>query len=136
MRCDDRAFGLASAYCRSQGRIAQMMPAESRAATTRATIEGSNWGTAILSHAADYSGTSIGAAPWAAFSALKIQTRPPNAPTRKVTAPYNSEMFTPSLGNSPAYPNASPMVASRTPQPAIEIGSMVISMTGGTSWKI
>ena len=28
------------------------------------------------------------------------------------------------------------MVASRTPQPAIEIGSMVISMTGGTSWKI
>src|SRR6476620_3133872 len=27
------------------------------------------------------------------------------------------------------------MVASRTPQPAIEIGSIVISMTGGTSWK-
>jgi len=28
-----------------------------------------------------------------------------------------------------------PMVASRTPQPAIEIGSMVISITGGISWK-
>ena len=28
------------------------------------------------------------------------------------------------------------MVASRTPQPAIEIGSIVISITGGTSWNI
>ena len=53
----------------------------------------------------------------------------------KDTAPKSSEMLTPSLAISPAYPNASPMVASRTPQPAIEIGSMVISMTGGTSWK-
>jgi len=27
------------------------------------------------------------------------------------------------------------MVASRTPQPAIDIGSIVISITGGTNWK-
>ena len=51
----------------------------------------------------------------------------------KDTAPNNSETFTLSFVISPAYPNASPMVASRTPQPAIEIGSIVISMTGGTS---
>src|SRR6476620_11443936 len=80
-----------------------------------------------------YSGTWIGADPCAAFSALKIQTSPPNAPTRKDTAPNSSETLTPSLDISPAYPNARPMVASRTPQPAIEIGSIVISITGGTS---
>ena len=80
-------------------------------------------------------GTSIGAAPLAAFSALKIHTSPPNAPTMKDTAPNSSETFTPSLVTNPAYPKASPIVASRTPQPAIEIGSMVISITGGTSWK-
>ena len=78
-------------------------------------------------------GTSIGAAPCAAFSALKIHTSPPNAPTMKDTAPNSSETLTPSFAINPAYPNASPMVASRTPQPAIEIGSMVISMTGGIS---
>src|SRR6478609_8554784 len=83
-----------------------------------------------------YSGTRIGIEPCAAFSALKIHTSPPNAPTIKDTAPNSSEMLTPSLVISPAYPNARPIVASRTPQPAIEIGSMVISMTGGTSWKI
>src|SRR5258705_11629341 len=78
-----------------------------------------------------YSGTSIGAEPCAAFSALKIQTSPPKAPTMNDTAPNSSEMLMPSFVIRPAYPNASPMVASRTPQPAIEIGSMVISMTGG-----
>src|SRR6266702_3062464 len=83
-----------------------------------------------------YSGTWIGAEPCAAFSALKIHTSPPNAPTMKDTAPNSSETLTPSLVISPAYPNARPMVASRTPQPAIEIGSMVISITGGISWKI
>src|SRR6202790_4338533 len=80
-----------------------------------------------------YSGTWIGAEPCAAFSALKIHTSPPNAPTAKDTAPNSSETLTPSFGISPAYPNARPIVASRTPQPAIEIGSMVISITGGTS---
>ena len=35
----------------------------------------------------DYLGTSIGAVPCAAFSALKIQTSPPTAPTMKDTAP-------------------------------------------------
>src|SRR5882757_2552402 len=83
-----------------------------------------------------YSGTSIGVEPCAAFSALRIQTSPPKAPTIKDTAPNSRETFTPSFATSPAYPNASPMVASRTPQPAIEIGSMVISITGGTNWKI
>src|SRR5258706_14564272 len=83
-----------------------------------------------------YSGTWIGTEPCAAFSALKIHTSPPNAPTMKDTAPNSREILMPSLVISPAYPNARPMVASRTPQPAIEIGSIVISMTGGTSKKI
>src|SRR6266702_2200993 len=82
-----------------------------------------------------YSGTWIGAEPCAAFSALKIHTSPPNAPTIKDTAPNSSETLMPSLVISPAYPNARPMVASRSPQPAIEIGSMVISITGGINWK-
>ena len=76
-----------------------------------------------------------GLAPWAAFSGLKIHTSPPNMPTRNDTAPNSSDTLTPSLVINPAYPKASPMVASRTPQPAIEIGSIVISITGGTSWK-
>src|SRR5450755_4422784 len=83
-----------------------------------------------------YSGTSIVAEPCAAFSALKIQTSPPTAPTIKDTAPNSSETLMPSFVISPAYPNARPIVPSRTPQPAIEIRSMVISITGGISWKI
>src|SRR5438445_3907524 len=83
-----------------------------------------------------HSGTPSAAEPCAAFSALRIQTSPPNAPTMNKTAPNSSETLTPSFVISPAYPNASPMVASRTPQPAIEIGSIVISMTGGISRKI
>lgn len=53
----------------------------------------------------------------------------------KDTAPNSSETLTPSLAASPAKPNARPIVASRTPQPAIEIGIIVISITGGTSRK-
>src|SRR6478736_2959781 len=81
-------------------------------------------------------GAEIGSSFRAAFSGLNIHTSPPTIPTVNDTAPSNSEMLTPSLGINPAYPKASPMVASRTPQPAIEIGSIVINITGGTSRKI
>src|SRR5258707_13486212 len=80
-----------------------------------------------------YSGTWIGAEPCAAFSALKIHTSPPNAPTANDTAPNSSETLTPSFVISPAYPNASPIVASRTPHPAIEIGRILISIPAGAS---
>src|SRR5882757_4608750 len=49
-----------------------------------------------------YSGTLIGAEPCAAFSALRIHTSPPKAPTINDTAPYSSDTFTPSFGISPA----------------------------------
>ena len=49
-----------------------------------------------------YSGTSIGAAPCARFSALKIHTRPPNAPMINDTQPNKSDTFTPSAVASPA----------------------------------
>ena len=49
-----------------------------------------------------HSGTPIGADPLAAFSALKIHTSPPNAPTINDTAPNSSETLTPSLLISPA----------------------------------
>src|SRR5258707_15691701 len=68
-----------------------------------------------------YSGTGIGAEPCTAFSALKIHTRPPNAPTRKDTAPNSSETLPPSLAIRPAYPKTRTILASRTPQPALEI---------------
>src|SRR3979490_2885255 len=105
---------------------------QQRCGTDGANREGQS-GNGHFTQCGRYSGTSIGAKPFAAFSALKIHTSPPNAPTINDTAPNSSEMFTPSFVINPAYPNANPMVASRTPQPAIEIGSMVISITGGTS---
>ena len=49
-----------------------------------------------------YSGTWIGAAPWAAFSAEKIHTSPPKAPTMNDTAPYSREILMPSFVISPA----------------------------------
>ena len=45
------------------GNYLRIYAAESGAATRRAAIEASRWGTAILAHAADYSGTSIGTVP-------------------------------------------------------------------------
>ena len=103
MRCEDRAFGLASACRNSNGRIAQVRAAESIAAASdgeQATRSDSEIGHST--QCGRYSGTSIGAAPCAAFSALKIHTSPPNAPTMKDTAPNSSETFTPSLAISPA----------------------------------
>jgi hypothetical protein len=63
MRWDDRAFGFASACCKSNGRIAHVMPAESMAAATTAKIDRGNSKMVILPNAASYSGTSIGAEP-------------------------------------------------------------------------
>src|SRR5437773_6289299 len=52
IRCDDRAFGFASACRKSQGRIAQVMAAETMAAATTAKIDRGNCGMIILSNAA------------------------------------------------------------------------------------
>ena len=68
MRCDDLAFGLARACCKSSGLIAHVIPAESTAAAVAAKMDSGNWVMFIPSNTARYSGTSIGAAPLAAFS--------------------------------------------------------------------
>ena len=54
-------------------------------------------------------------------------------PDHEEEALNRSDTTVPSVGASPAYPNATIIVASRTPQPAMEIGNIVISMIGGTS---
>jgi hypothetical protein len=52
MRCDDLAFGFASACSKSNGRITHVMPAEIMAAATTAKIDKGNSGIIILSNAA------------------------------------------------------------------------------------
>ena len=105
MRCEDRAFGVASACRSSTGRIAHVIRAESAAAASTAKSNSSGSERVMLRVAVTleiYLGTSMGAVPCAAFSALKIHTSPPKAPTRKYTAPNSSETLTPSLVISPA----------------------------------
>ena len=105
IRCEERAFGLASATRMSSGRIAHVRTPDNSAAGTAAANDSRRCELAILSAwkvARSYLGTSIGAVPRAAFSALNIQTSPPTAPTMKDTAPKSSEMLTPSLATRPA----------------------------------
>ncbi len=69
--------------------------------------------------------SSIGAEPRAAFSALTIHISPPIAPTRR-TRPRRTAARRPARRPEAGRRsrNATIIVASRTPQPAIEIGSM------------
>src|SRR5262249_14538787 len=62
---------------------------------------------------------------------LRIQTRPPISPTTKVAAPKRSDSVSPSLSARPAKEKAAIMVVSRTPHPAIDIGMVATSNTGG-----
>ncbi len=103
MRCEDLAFGFASAcFCKS-GRIERVRAADSTIAAKPAENVSQISELPILPKAADYSpGTPIAIAPLEAFSAEKTHTSPPNAPTMNETAPYNSEMLMPSFVISPA----------------------------------
>ena len=64
---------------------------------------------------------------------LEIHTMPPTIPIMKLTAPNRMDSVRPSLYASPAYANAAIMLLSRTPQPAIDMGTVAINSTGGIS---
>src|SRR5712675_1406534 len=58
--------------------------------------------------------------------AVEIHTSPPTAPTRNVAAPYSTDTIRPSVSARPRKENATAMTVSRTPQPPIDIGTVVI----------
>src|SRR4029078_7493907 len=62
---------------------------------------------------------------------VEIHTMPPTIPMMKLTAPNRMDSVRPSLSASPAYENAAIMPLSRTPHPAIDIGTVALNSTGG-----
>src|SRR5262249_32959093 len=62
---------------------------------------------------------------------LTIQMHPPTTRTTKAAAPKRIETMSPSLWDRPAYAKAMIVLLSRTPQPAIDTGTLEIKITGG-----
>src|SRR5690606_4783822 len=68
----------------------------------------------------------------ARFGRVSAQIAPPGAPTSETMTPNTIESASASAVSSPTRPKAVIMAPSRTPQPAMLIGTMETSMTGGT----
>ncbi len=60
---------------------------------------------------------------------------PPGSPASTAARPNSTEMVRASWEDTPTYPSATTMAPSRTPQPAMEMGRVVIRMMGGTSTR-